>query len=128
MVVSLGAGCYKAVKSATEPSTSPTEPIVKRLVIPPIKDQRVKRGNNTKVPVKIERVNFSDSVTLAFDNLPKGVSIETKETIVPGNSEILFVVFAADATAPPGEQSVFLTANAPGLEDVKITFTLFVDP
>jgi len=88
----------------------------------------VHRGDRTNVPVKIERTTFSDPVTLVFDNLPKGVSIETKDTIVPASSDVLFVVFAADGKAPIGEQSIFLMAKAPGIDDVKMTFTLFVDP
>jgi hypothetical protein len=114
ITLSFSAGCYKVVKSATEPSIASTEAVVKRLVIPSIKDQHVQRGNRTNVPIKIERVNFNDPVALVFDNLPNEIKVETKQTVIPSNTDALFVVFVADPKAPIGEQSIFMTAQRAG--------------
>jgi hypothetical protein len=122
-----GISCNKAMKSATEPSPTTTAAIVKRLAVPKIPNQVVRRGGSTTVTIAIQRIRCPDPVVIALENLPTGVGITSKQLTIPPDSSTLAVTFTADTSAQAGEQSIFVYASAPDIERVKQTFTLIVE-
>ena len=65
---------------------------------PPMTSTTIKQGEAKEITIGMKRgKNFSENVTLSFNDLPKGVSIEpSKPTIDSGKDEAKVTVKAAD--------------------------------
>jgi uncharacterized membrane protein len=87
---------------------------------------KIKQGESKEVTVGISRgKNFDEDVTLSFDNLPKGVTVEpAKATIKHGDKEAKLTFKAADDAAL-GDFTVKVTGHpqkgGDATNDLKLT-------
>jgi hypothetical protein len=59
------------------------------------------------VSVLVNRSHNKDDVTLDVNDLPKGVTLDSKDVIVPGDKNTITLRLKADPTAPPVENHEF---------------------
>ena len=83
-----------------------------------------------EITVMIDRDNFSAPVDIRFDNLPKGVSVVTKEMTIPADKDSMTVTLKAAPDAPPvTDHPAKVSANAKnqsGLGEASTEFKLTV--
>jgi len=71
-------GCEKA--TSTAPSTKPGDASATRKVTATVKDaQTITQDKTDEISVVVNRDNYKDDVTLQVTDLPKGVTVETKD-------------------------------------------------
>lgn len=133
VAASLAAGCNKTTttgpgsSTATRNTNSAGQPAAKKLVLMAAKDQSIKQGEKDEVDVLINRDNFSDPVSVGFENLPAGVTMVETDPSIPGtDSKITLTLKAADDAAV-GEKDVTLFASAPGVEKNTQKFKLKIN-
>ncbi len=72
-------------------------PGAKKITLVKPADQSVKRGSTEKVAIVVTRSNFEGPVTIAFENLPKGVHIVDDGGKLEGNERTFVLTAAPDA-------------------------------
>lgn len=93
------AGCGKSATS-TAPSNDPAKPnTARKLSVTAPSGQSVTQDKTDELKVSVDRSGFSGPVTISLKNLPKGVTLETKDLTLPAdkNSVTLTVKAAPDA-------------------------------
>jgi hypothetical protein len=72
----------------------------------------VQQGESEKSAITIKRgTNFNQDVTVAFSELPKGVTVDSASHVIKnGESEVQFTLAAAEDTAP-GDYTVKITGH-----------------
>lgn len=99
----------------------------KKLTLVKPANQTIKRGDTNQVTVGVTRSNFSDDVTISFDNLPQGVSVVDKEKKIAGSDNTATYTLKADANAAlVTNHEVKVTASGPDGMKVTESFTLTV--
>jgi hypothetical protein len=88
-------------------------------------DQSVQRGSTEKVAIVVARSNFDGPVTIAFDNLPKGVSVADDGGKLEGNERTFVLTASADADLVD-RHAVSVTARGPDGMSVTEQFRLSV--
>jgi hypothetical protein len=92
-------GCE--MKSGTAPSTDPNKPdATRKLTLTVAKDHTITQGATDNVMVNVNRDNFKDVVTLEVTNLPKGVTLESRDMTIPADQNSITLTLKADADAP----------------------------
>ena len=114
-------GCEQ--KTGTAPGTDPNKP--KKLTLRVADSQTITQDKTDEVAVNISRTQFNDPVTIEVKDLPKGVTLETKDTTMPGDKTMLTLTLKAAPDAPPGEYIIHIIAKGPSIEseaaNVKLT-------
>lgn len=100
-------------------------PDAKKITLVKPADQSVTRGSTEKVAIVVTRSNFSGPVTIAFDNLPKGVSVADDGGKLEGN-ERTFVLTASSDADLVDRHAVNVTASGPDGMSVTEQFRLSV--
>ena len=95
---------------------------------PPATSTTVKQGETKEITIGMKRgKNFSESVTLSFEDVPKGVTIEpSKPTIDGGKDEAKITVKAAD-NAEVGDHVIKVTGHPSSGPDATNELKLKVD-
>jgi len=92
-------GCEQ--KSGTAPSTDPNKPgAVRKITLTVSGDHTITQGETDDIMVAVTRSHHSEPVTLEVSDLPKGVSVDTKDLTIPGDKNSFTLRLKADATAP----------------------------
>lgn len=131
-LTALAAGCNKTTTTGTHVLTkrSDTATVVEtvqaKLSVVAKEAQTVARGATDKVTILINRDHFNDPVTVTLSGLPKGVTVEEKELLIPGDSNSVTATLKADKDAPVGDAPVTITAKSNAVPDNKQTFKLTV--
>lgn len=99
----LSAGCEK---------TTVQGPAGKSLTLVKPINSTIKQGDNEKVSILVKRSNFSDPVTVTFNNLPSGVSVAGGDNKMEG-SERTFVLSATDSAALVENHTASVTVTGP---------------
>lgn len=93
-------GCGKTVTSSA-PSKDATKPNTPRkLSVKAPSSQTVTQDRTDEMSVSVDREGFSGPVTIELKNLPKGVTVETKELTLPADKNSLTVTIKAAPDAP----------------------------
>lgn len=94
------AGCGKTATSSA-PSKDPAKPNTPRkLSVKGPTSQTVIQDRTDEMSVSVDRDGFSGPVTISLKNLPKGVTVETKDLTLPADKNSLTVTIKAAPDAP----------------------------
>lgn len=95
---------------------------------PPMTSTTIKQGETKEVAVSIKRgKNFTESVALSFDNLPKGVTIDPAKATVDGSKDEAKVSVKADDNADLGEHTIKVTGHPSSGPDATNELKIKVD-
>jgi hypothetical protein len=108
-------GCEQ--KSGTAPGTDPNKPKKLTLTIPN-SSHTITQDQTDEVMVNINRDYFNDPVTVTVSDLPAGVTLETKDLVIPGDKNNITLTLRAAADAKPVVDHVFHISAGSG--DVKV--------
>lgn len=90
-------------------------------------DQTIRQGEMNKVAIAINRDNFSDPVTVRFDNLPRGIHVMESEKKIESGENIVSYTLHADPDADlVGKHLVNVTVEGPDGLATTETFALTV--
>ncbi|HEY1187469.1 MAG TPA: hypothetical protein VGE74_07410 [Gemmata sp.] len=93
-------GCGKTA-SSTAPSKDPAKPNTPRkFSVKAPASQTVTQDRADEMTVSVDRDGFSAPVNIELKNLPKGVTVETKELTIPADKDSLKVTIKAAPDAP----------------------------
>jgi hypothetical protein len=93
-------GCGKT-ETSTAPSKDAAKPNTPRkLTVKAPGSQTVTQDRTDEMSVSVDRDGFSGPVTLELKNLPKGVTVETKDLTLPADKNSLTVTIKAAPDAP----------------------------
>lgn len=99
-------GCE--TKSGTAPSTDPGKPnSPRKLSITATDSHSITQDKTMEFMVDVTRSNLNDPVTIEVNDLPKGVTLETKDLTVPGDKSRITLTLKAAPDAPPVTDHVF---------------------
>jgi hypothetical protein len=94
------AGCGKTATSSA-PSTNPAKPNTPRkLSLKGPSSQSVTQDRTDEMSVSVDREGFTGPVTIYLKDLPKGVTVETKDLTLPADKNSLTVTIKAAPDAP----------------------------
>ncbi|MBA4066127.1 MAG: hypothetical protein C0501_20900 [Isosphaera sp.] len=121
----LAGGCKEASTSA--PSKDPAKPnSPRKLTVKSPGDQTVTQDRTDEMTVGLDRDNFSGPVAVELKNLPKGVTVETKDLTAAADKNSLTVTIKAAPDAPPVvDHVVQVTARAKDQADLPEATTDF---
>jgi hypothetical protein len=118
-------GCE--TKSGTAPSTNPNKPSeTRKLSITAMDSQTITQDKTDELTVHVNRDNFKDPVTIEVRDLPKGVTLVTKDLTLPGDKSDITLTLKAAPDAPAVNDHVFHVIAKSGElttppKDVKLT-------
>lgn len=93
-------GCGKTVTSSA-PSKDPAKPNTPRkLSVKGPTGQSVTQDRADEMTISVDRDGFSGPVSIELKNLPKGVTVETKDLTLPADKNSLKVTVKAAPDAP----------------------------
>ncbi|HEX3148602.1 MAG TPA: hypothetical protein VHR66_10990 [Gemmataceae bacterium] len=99
-------GCE--TKSGTAPSTDPGKPnATQKLSITATDSHSITQDKTVEFMVDVTRTNFKEPVEIAVTDLPKGVTVDTKDLTVPTDKSRLTITLKAAPDAPPITDHVF---------------------
>jgi hypothetical protein len=99
-------GCEQ--KSGTAPSTNPNNPNeTRKITLTTSGSHSITEDGTTDMTVVVTRSHDKDDVTLSVTDLPKGVTLDSKDVTVPGDKNSVTLRLKADPTAPPVENHEF---------------------
>lgn len=116
-------GCEQ--KSTTSPNpNNPNSP--RKLTVTTKNSQTITQDKTDEIDVAVTRKEFNGPVELEVKNLPKGVSLETKDLTIPEGKNTLTLTLKAAPDASPVTDHVFhIVAKSKEVEsvttDVKLT-------
>jgi hypothetical protein len=113
-------GCEQ--RSGTAPGTDPNKP--KKLTLTVKDSQTITQDKTDEIDVLVNRTQFSDPVTVEVKDLPKGVTLETKDLSIPGDKNKITLTLKAAPDAHVGEHTIKIAAKGGGAEaeaPVKLT-------
>ena len=92
-------GCE--TKSGTAPSTDPGKPnAAQKLSITAMDSQSVTQDKTVELMVDVNRENFKEPVAILVNDLPKGVTLDTKDLTVPTDKSRITLTLKAAPDAP----------------------------
>jgi len=126
------AGCGKEATSTAPakpgtqaPGEKPGE--IRKLTVKAPGTQNVTRDMTTEFSVSVDRDNFAGPIDIELRDLPKGVSIVTKEMTIPAGKDSLTVTVKAAPDAPVVENHVVkVAAKAKDMPEAVTDFKLDV--
>jgi hypothetical protein len=126
----LPVACNSASSSSTAPSTNPNRPgEIRTLKIKVPAEKSIKQNSTADVDVTVDRKNFKGDVTLAFTDLPPGVTVASTDLTVPADKDSFKVALKAAADAKvENDQKVHVTAKAQDMHAESVEFKLEVKP
>ena len=93
-------GCGKT-ETSTAPSKNPDKPnSPRKLSVKAPSSQTVTQDRTDEMSVSVDRTGFSGPVMIELRNLPKGVTVETKDLTLPADKNSLTVTIKAAPDAP----------------------------
>src|ERR1700690_2827614 len=93
-------GCE--TKSGSAPSTDPGRPnAARQLSITAMNSHTITQDKTVELKVDVDRENFSEPVMIAVTDLPKGVTLETRELTIPTDKNSITLTLKAAPDAPP---------------------------
>jgi len=99
-------GCEN--KSGTAPSTNPSQPnAVRKLTIMASGDHTITQNETDDVILTVNRDNFKEDITIEVMDLPKGVTLDSKDMTIPADQNKITIRLKADADAPPTKDHTF---------------------
>jgi len=112
-------GCGKT-ETSSAPSKDPAKPNTPRkLSVTGPTGQTVTQDRTDEMTVSVNRDGFSGPVTISLKNLPKGVTLETKDLTLPADKNSLKVTVKAAPDAPAVvDHVVQVMAKADGQADL----------
>src|SRR3954471_12987092 len=121
------AGCGKS-ETSSAPSKDPAKPNTPRkLTVKAPGGQTVTQDRADEMTVSVTRDGFSSPVTIELKNLPKGVTVETKDMTLPADKDSLKVTVKAAPDAPAVvDHVVQVLAKAADMPEVASDFKLTV--
>lgn len=121
------AGCSKS-ETSSAPSRDPAKPNTPRkLTVKAPSGQTVTQDRADEMTVSVSRDGFSSPVTIELKNLPKGVTVETKDLTLPADKDSLKVTIKAAPDAPAVvDHVVQVVARAADMPEVASDFKLTV--
>ena len=128
------AGCGKEATSTApaKPGTQATgenSGEKRKLTVKAPGTQNVTRDMTTEFSVSVDRDNFAGSIEIELRDLPKGVSIVTKEMTIPAGKDSVTVTVKAALDAPVIESHmVKVAAKAKDMPEAVTEFKLDVKP
>lgn len=126
------AGCGKEGTSTAPPKPDTQAPGEKpgekrKLTVKAPGGQNVTRDMTTDFSVSVDRDNFAGAITIELRDLPKGVSVVTKEMTIPAGKDSLTVTVKAAPDAPVMENHVVrVSAKATDMPEAVTDFKLDV--
>lgn len=125
LVVAVGCG---KTETASAPSKDPAKPnSPRKLSVTAPSSQTVTQDRADEMTVSVNRDNFTGPVTIELKNLPKGVTVETKDLTLPADKNSLKVTIKAAPDAPAVvDHVVQVMAKAADMPDVASDFKLTV--
>lgn len=119
-------GCNKETTTSA-PSRDASKPNTPRkLSVTSPGSQTVTQDRTDELTVSIDRDGFSGPVTIELKNLPKGVTVETKDLTLPADKNSLTVTVKAAPDAPAVvDHLVSVTAKAKDQSDLPEATTDF---
>jgi len=100
-------GCEQ--KSGSAPGTDPNKP--KKLTLRVVESHTITQDKTDELTVTVTRTEHKDPVTIEVKNLPKGVTLETKDLSIPGDKNTVTLTFKAAPDAPAGEHVYQIVAK-----------------
>ena len=118
-------GCQQG--SSTAPSTDPSRPgAARKLTITSPGEQKITQDGTDELTVSIRRDNFTGPVDIELRDLPKGVTVVSKDLTIPGDKNSLTVALkAALDTATLDDHPVTVVAKAKDQKDLPEAVTTF---
>jgi len=105
-----------AVTGCNQTTTKSTTKDGKTLKVTATKSVTIEQGGTAKVKVSIERKGFEDEVTVKFDKLPEGVTVEeTDGKLAKGVKDREFTLKATSA-AKAGKATAKISASGGGVD------------
>jgi hypothetical protein len=96
-------GCE--TKSGTAPSTNPNKP--RKISITAMDSHSITQDKTVEFMVDVTRTENNEPVTINVSDLPKGVTLETKDLTVPPDKSRITLTLKAEPDAPPVTDHVF---------------------
>ncbi|HET6575514.1 MAG TPA: hypothetical protein VFG68_18065 [Fimbriiglobus sp.] len=110
-----GVGCNTGTSTAPPTSRSTNQSVddaKRKLTVTVGESQTITQDTTDEITVRIDRDNFKAPVEIGFTDLPKGVSVVTKEMTIPADKDSLTVTLKAGPDAPPvTDHAVKISAN-----------------
>jgi len=100
-------GCEQ--KSGSAPGTDPNKP--KKLTLRVAESHTITQDKTDELHVNVTRTQHTDPVTIEVKDLPKGITLETKDLTIPGDKNTITLTFKAAPDAPPGEHVYHIVAK-----------------
>ncbi|MHB9049565.1 MAG: COG1470 family protein [Pirellulales bacterium] len=93
----------------------------------PVMSSSLQQGEQTEATVGIKRAkNFDEDVTLKFDDVPKGVTVEPASPVIKHGDTDAKITFKAEDEAPLGDFKIKVTGHPTKGGDAQIEFKLTV--
>jgi hypothetical protein len=96
-------GCE--TKSGTAPSTNPNKP--QKVAITAMDSHSITQDKTVEFMVDVTRTENNDPVTIEVKDLPKGVTLETKDLTIPSDKSRITLTLKAAPDAPEVTDHVF---------------------
>ncbi len=118
-------GCEKA--SSTAPSTSGRSGDTRKLTVTTASSQTITQDKTDEIMVNVNRDNFKDVVMLEVHNLPKGVTVDTKDMTIPADkSSATITLKAAPDAATVADHTFQIVGKAKDIPEVTTNVKLTV--
>jgi hypothetical protein len=127
-------GCGKESTSTAPPKTDTQAPGEKpgptrKLTVKAPGNQSVVMDQTTEFTVSVDRDHFAGDIGIELRDLPKGVTLETKETTIPAGKDSVKLTVKAAPDAPAVEHHVVkVAAKAKEMPEAVSDFKLDVKP
>ncbi len=90
-------------------------------------DEQIRRGDNGRVMVWIERGNFAGEITIRVEGLPRGVTVRNEPLVISEFDNRITILLHADFDAEVvSDVPVKVTATAPNGMEVSESFDITV--
>jgi len=87
----------------------------------------ITQGETANMDIKISRKGFNEPVTVRFEGLPEGVTVEEKDNqIAKDSNSTRFTLKAAANAAPVTDKAVTVITSASGIPEVRDSFNVTV--
>lgn len=104
----LGAVLGCETKSGTAPSTDPNKPgETRKLSLTAMDSHSITQDKTMEFMVHVNRDNFKEPVTIEVRDLPKGVTLVTKDLTIPADKTDITLTLKAAPDAPTVSDHVF---------------------
>ena len=99
-------GCE--LKSGTAPPTDANKPnAVRKLTVMASGDHTITQNETDEIKIAVNRDNFKEPVTVEVMDLPKGVSLDSRDVTIPADQSMITIRLKAALDAPPTKDHIF---------------------